>query len=137
MWQVFTERSTYTKRARLLAILWTLLIFFLCFLPGEDIPEVGIPFADKWTHLILFGMFAILWICTKPTRKFSFLLFIFAVSVFLGWLVELIQGTLTFLGRTQDNMDTLADSIGGLLGVLFFYMMSRIAEKRIGTTPKS
>ena len=131
MWQAFTEQSTYTKRARWGAILWTLLIFILCLLPGEDLPEVNIPMVDKWTHWVLFGVFAFLWLCAAPSRKAKRLLLILGISIFVGWLVEEIQGTLSFLGRYQDNMDTLADSIGGLCGVLFFYVLSLIAEQRI------
>ena len=32
--KVFTTHSPYKKRARTLAIMWTLLIFILCFIPG-------------------------------------------------------------------------------------------------------
>jgi VanZ family protein len=131
MWRTFSIRSINKKRARLLAILWTLLIFVLCFLPGDDIPEVPIPAIDKWAHFILFGVFAFLWLCTRPTIKIKYLVLIFAVSVFLGWLVEFIQGEVTILHRTQDDMDTLADSIGGLLGILLFYLVFTWAEKRL------
>ncbi|XZF13006.1 VanZ family protein [Chitinophagaceae bacterium MMS25-I14] len=127
MWQIFTESSPYKKRARLLAILWTLLIFILCFLPENDIPQVNVPLADKWVHFILFGVFSLLWLCARPSVRPSFLLFIFFISVFTGWLVEELQGLLAFLGRSKDIMDILADAVGGLLGVIAFLVLYTIA----------
>src|SRR4051812_37403200 len=113
--RLFSKDSPYKKRARWLAIAWTLLIFILCFLPGQDLPNVDIPFIDKWAHLVLFGVFSFLWLCVTPTRTPGFLLMLFIITVFIGWLVEYIQGHFV-PNRTQDNMDTLADTAGGLIG---------------------
>ena len=125
MRQQFTDNPVYRKRARLLAILWTLLIFFLCFLPGRELPDVKVPLADKWAHCILFGVFAFLWLMSLRDPGIAQLLLVLAASVLLGWLVELIQGSFRFLGRSQDDLDTLADSIGGLAGVLIFSLYHR------------
>ncbi len=131
MWQIFSPQSPYTKRARFLAILWTLLILFLCFLPGNDIPDVTIPFADKWVHFILFGAFSFLWLCARPTKKMGGLLFWFIASIVFGALVELLQGLLSFLGRSMDVKDMAADAVGGLLGTILFYICFSIAAKKI------
>lgn len=113
---------------------WTLLIFILCFLPGSDLPEVNIPFIDKWVHLVLFGIFSFLWLCSNPTRDRHFLAILFIITVFMGWLVEYIQGHYAS-GRTQDNMDTLADSVGGVIGIavftLLFYLNGRKAQAKL------
>lgn len=130
MWQLFTARSKYKKRARFAAILWTLLIFIACFIPGNEIPNIKVPFADKWVHFILFGGFAFLWLLAYPSRRFLALLYWFAMSCVLGWLVEELQGLLKFLGRSKDLMDILADTIGGLLGVLVFYIFASFAARR-------
>ncbi len=105
-------------------MLWTLLIFILCLLPGKDIPDVHVPFADKWVHFILFGIFAFLWLCARPGRGWGYAIAILVLSVFTGWLVEELQGLFPALGRTKDMMDALADSVGGLLGVLVFTICS-------------
>lgn len=128
--QLFSPDSPYKRRARSLAILWTLLIFILCFIPAKELPEVDIPLADKWVHFILFGVFTFLWLCSKPSRKPGFLLLVFAAGIFTGWVVEELQGLLAFLGRSKDVMDILADSIGGLLGVLLFALLSYMSERR-------
>ena len=124
------DSPKHKKRARLLAILWTLLIFFLCFIPADDIPDVHIPLADKWTHFILFGVFAFLWLLSIPVFKNRYLVFIFLVSVVLGWLVEFIQGLLVFLHRSEDITDVAADTIGGLLGVMIFYVIYRMKHRK-------
>src|SRR5690606_20853954 len=124
MTSFYQKDSPYKKRARWAAISWTLLIFVLCFLPGREIPDVHIPLADKWVHFVLFGIFSFLWLCSYPGKTLLFSLFILGLSIGTGWLVEVIQGQLTFLGRSRENMDILADSIGGLLGVLVYHVFA-------------
>ena len=129
MWKLFQNNSPYTKRAKFVAILWTLLIFILCLIPGNELPDVNVPFVDKWAHVILFGIFSFLWMCTIPSRRLFVLFSVLTITVFLGWLVEYIQGHYT-LGRSQDNMDTLADSVGGILGIGLFILLSLLAERK-------
>ena len=122
--QLFSGDPIYKKRARIGAILWTLLIFILCFIPAREVPDLDIPLADKWVHFILFGVFSFLWLLSIKEFRLPHLVIVLICSIVLGWLVEYIQGALTFLGRSQDNMDTLADGIGGLLGVVVFWLLS-------------
>lgn len=128
--ELFTPASIYKKQARLVAILWTLLVFIVCLLPSKDIPEIDVPLIDKWVHFLLFGLFAFLWLCSKPSPSPTFLLFIFAISVLFGWFVESLQRAFPSLGRSYELMDIVADAIGGLLGTLAFYFLYRFAEKR-------
>lgn len=129
MWVIFTSASQYKKRARWLAIGWTLLIFILCLLPGNELPQINVPFIDKWAHVLLFAGFSFLWLCAGPTARPSRLLVLLAISIFTGWLVEFIQGNFV-PGRYQDHMDTLADSVGGLAGILFFLFMYYWAKSK-------
>ena len=122
--QLFSGDPIYKKRARIGATLWTLLIFILCFIPAREVPDLDIPLADKWVHFILFGVFSFLWLLSIKEFRLQHLVIVLICSIVLGWLVEYIQGALTFLGRSQDNMDTLADGIGGLLGVVVFWLLS-------------
>jgi len=130
MWVVFTKASPYKKRARSLAIGWTLLIFILCFLPGNEIPRVDIPFIDKWAHVLLFAGFSFFWLGAGPTLNIPRLLALLLITIFVGWLVEYIQGHYVE-GRYQDDMDTLADSVGGLVGIIFFVAGTFIANKKL------
>ena len=122
MQQIFTKNSPYKKRARLLAILWTLLVFILCLWPGNKLPTVDVPLFDKCVHFIFFGGFSFLWLCAAPSLKFSRLLFVFCIAAFTGWFIEELQGYFTSLKRSKDMMDVLADSIGGIIGVIVFYI---------------
>jgi len=130
MRRLFTDNIVYKRRARFGAILWTLLIFILCFMPAREVPDVKIPLIDKWAHFILFGVFSFLWLLSLRTVTVGRMAVVLIISIVLGWLVEYLQGALTFLGRSQDNIDTLADGIGGLLGMLVFYLLWRRSNKR-------
>ncbi len=117
--------STYlinNKRARLWAILWTLLILFLCFLPGNELPEVDLPFIDKWTHLILFGVFALLWLLSIGTKNIKYIAAILVVSCYIGWLVEYIQGYY-IPNRSRDTIDIVADVCGAVTGIVVFLVL--------------
>lgn len=128
--RIFSNNPIYKKRARLLAILWTLLIFIACFIPSSEVPDVRIPLIDKWVHFVLFGVFSFLWLCASTTRTRRYTLLVLVISCLFGWMVELLQGWLTFLGRSMDGMDVLADSIGGALGVVVFYILAGIMHRR-------
>lgn len=130
MLKIFTQYSPYKKLARVIAIIWTLLIFFLCLIPGTTLPKVDIPLIDKWVHVILFGLFTFFWLCAIPTRNIRFLIILFLINLFFGWLVEYIQGHFV-PNRSQDNMDTLADAIGGTIGILLFVLLSYMGERSI------
>lgn len=128
MKRLFSPDSPYKKRARFIAILWTLLIFIGCFMPEQELPKVDFELADKWVHFILFGGFTFLWLCARPIIKFSSLLILFFISVALGSFIELMQGVLTFLGRNMELMDAVADGIGALLGIALFCLGAYFAK---------
>ena len=111
-------------------MLWTLLIFIGCFTPGKDIPKVDMPLIDKWTHLVLFGGFTFLWLCARPLRTVRYLIVLFIIAVLLGSFIEIMQGVLSFLGRSMELLDAIADSIGGALGIgLFCFIAWRVARR--------
>lgn len=130
MWRIFTAQSKHKQKAKFAAILWTLLIFFACFVPGNEIPHVRVPMADKWVHFILFGVFSFLWLLASPGISGRKLVTITLCACALGWIVEELQGMLPSLGRSRDMKDMLADSIGGVLGTLLFYLLALPAARR-------
>jgi len=125
---VFRFFYLHKKRSATVAVLWTLLILGACLMPGHDVPEVSVPFADKWTHFIIFGIFSFLWLCAfrSATTKTGWLVFFLALA--LGYAVELLQGSGITQGRSYDLYDVLADALGGLLGVLLFFALRKRAE---------
>lgn len=112
-----------------MAMTWTLLIFILCCIPGYELPDVKVPLADKWAHLVLFAVFTFLWHLTNPIRNARFVLVLLLIAAFTGWLVEYIQGHY-IPGRTQDNMDMLMDITGAILGSLMFTILSLSFHKK-------
>ena len=124
MTRIFSPDSPYKKQARFLAILWTLLIFVGCFTPGKELPKVDVPFIDKWVHLVLFGGFTLLWLCANPSRQFRRLAGLFLIAMALGAAIELLQGLLSFLGRSMEFMDAVADSVGAILGISLFWLLA-------------
>lgn len=129
MFRIFSEDSPYKKQARFIAILWTLLIFIGCFTPGNELPKVNVPLIDKWVHLVMFGGFSFFWLCANPNIKLPRLSVLLLISIALGSVIELLQGVFKFLGRSMEFMDAVADSLGGLLGILLFSLMAITIRK--------
>ena len=127
--RVFQPDSPYKKQARFLAWLWTLLIFVGCLMPGKELPQVNVPFVDKWVHLVMFGGFTFLWLCVRPAISFRWLVSLFLIATSLGALIELLQGMLTFRGRSMEFMDAVADAVGAFIGVILFYICAKISRK--------
>lgn len=125
MKQIFFFFTANKNRAILFAVLWTLLILVACFIPGREVPDVRIPFIDKWVHFVLFGGFSFLWLCTRKRPVPGTGLVVLLASIALGYGVELIQGSGFTSGRSYDMYDVYADSVGGLLGVLLFFLWRR------------
>jgi VanZ family protein len=126
---LFQEHAPYRKAALAAAIVWTIGIFVACLWPGKELPHSDIPFIDKWTHLILFGGFAVLWLCAYPSRRIGRLLLIFVIATALGILVECLQIWLPKLGRSGEVMDAVADAAGGALGAIGFWCAGRLRAK--------
>ena len=100
------------KRTLILAnIIWILIIFILCAMPSEDIPDphLDIPHLDKVIH---FGMFFIL------------SLLIILTAFIYGGLIEILQHY--FFNRGGDVWDLAADIAGGIAGCLCYPVTKRI-----------
>lgn len=125
MKQLFHFFTANKNRAILFATLWTLLILVACIIPGREVPDVHLPLIDKWVHFVLFGGFSFLWLCTRVRPVPATGIMVFLAAVLLGYLVELIQGSGITSGRSYDVYDIVADAVGGLLGVLLFFLLRR------------
>jgi len=124
---------THKRRTLLLAGLWTVVILTACFIPGDEVPDIGIFQVDKLAHIILFGGCAFLWgMFLVAGREHRRLLLLAAgvVSVVLGILVELVQSTSWVRGRGGDIWDAVADAVGAVAGVLLVNYAVRLLEKK-------
>jgi VanZ family protein len=118
--------SRFRKVALAAAIVWTAAIFLLCLWPGEQLPKSDLPFADKWTHFVLFGAFSLLWLLALSGARLRTVLLLICIAAALGWMIECLQGWLPALHRSRDYYDALADALGGLLGGLAYLIAQRI-----------
>jgi VanZ family protein len=119
---------SHKRRTAWLAFIWTALICAACLIPGNEVPDVPVPFADKWVHFIIFAGFSFLWLCTFKRPGFREGLIMACLSALLGYAVELLQGSGITTGRSYDLYDLLADSIGGLIGIAVFFLLHRHAR---------
>lgn len=119
----------YTKWA----LLWAVLIFILCAIPGRDLPHISfleILEFDKWVHAGVFFVLTVLFI-----RGFSLqnslailksrpMIASFVISVAYGGSLELMQEAL-FSERSADIYDFIANSFGCVMGLLLYRWTER------------
>lgn len=110
------------------ALLWALLIFILCAIPGKDIPFAGIWDIfnlDKLIHATLFFIQAILLVhgFNKQTQIILFTknpkIFAAIICIIYGGDLELMQGAF-FEDRTADVYDFIANSFGAVAGTFVY-----------------
>ena len=103
-------------------------------IPGSCLPHVKpIVGLDKVGHLLMYAAFAFLclwgyrkqFISNGQAYQKKALLLAVVISIFYGGLTEIMQETITFLHRSGDWRDLIADSIGTGIGVLVFYLFFR------------
>lgn len=113
------------------AIVWTFLIFYLCTLPGNEIPHF--PFLDKiyfdkWVHAALFAGFVFLWswgvLKARVDRTTLALWIFFSMAVLCGIAIEYIQYYFV-PSRSYDVGDMIADAAGAFMGVYVFKWLQR------------
>jgi VanZ family protein len=122
---------------RLLAVVWTVIIFILLALPGNMLPDekrVAIPQLDKYVHVILFGSFVFLWCFYFSTKEGvrnlqGLFLRIVIVACLYGTAMEFIQKYFIPF-RDFDLYDIAADAAGAVGG----YIVLRLVIRKAGST---
>jgi len=104
------------------ALLWSAFIFFLCFIPGNDLPNENwldkIHF-DKIVHLSFYFILFLL-IVRIPKKKNKKVFFFAALwCVAQGVLIEFIQGTTLIKNRSFDVLDIAANVVGVIIALLW------------------
>jgi hypothetical protein len=121
-----------------LAILWTLAIMTVCWLPREIVEEVEgesswfeIPNLDKLVHWGIFAVFSVLWLRAAAPRRPT--LWVAGAGVALSAITEVVQ-ILPSIGRDCNFWDFATDVIGVLLGLAaarWVEPLARWVESRI------
>jgi hypothetical protein len=110
---------------RRLAISWSLVIFLLLCIPGDEMSKgfFFFPHIDKFVHFTLFALYAFLWGKAKPfdTKQKNFpSILIFLSGVAYGIALEFIQ-LLPFISRSFDYYDMIANSCG--CSMIYFFRL--------------
>lgn len=111
------------------AILWASILALLMLLPSDSFPESKLFSYDKIAHIGVFFILATLvgWasIATKKrillTKKE--LMIILIITLLYSSTLEFLQQLVP--GRMTDLYDFIANSVGGLLGVIVFSIFTR------------
>lgn len=108
-----------------LALLWTLVIFGLCCMPGRYIPTTNwleLLSFDKFVHASIFFVLVCLWLAfavVKHNGGNGVMGLIILSCILYGGALEIMQATV-FSQRSADWFDFIANSVGCLAGALFF-----------------
>jgi VanZ family protein len=112
------------RNARLfLAGFYFLFISVLFLLPGSALPKndwLDKIWFDKWVHIGLFLGLAVTWSWAIEISQHKHLRILFLLLVFYGIMVEIVQHNFV-ANRSFDVGDWIADMVGGLLGLWFWY----------------
>ena len=103
-------------------IVWAALMFVLSAIPGDSINLPVFWNADKFAHIFVYFILAILLLFALiwSQRSISFIesaLLTFLVSIAYGGIIEILQ-QYVFINRNGDFLDFIANSIGAALGVV-------------------
>lgn len=108
-------------QSKYIAILWTVLIFILCTIPSKNIPLPS-SLNDKSNHLIAFTGFTFFWL--YQSSKYWLILLI---AVLYGIGIEFWQAILPeSFHRGFDWYDSLADGIGGIIGLAIYWIFNKL-----------
>lgn len=113
------------------SLIWALLIFILCIVPGNEMPEIGFWNFDKLAHTFSFGiLISLILLGYKKQKRLQgnslkpFLTGIL-VCILFGGCIELIQGLFIYK-RSAELNDLLADTLGSVVfGWLFIQINKR------------
>jgi VanZ family protein len=110
-----------------LAVGWLVFCTVLFCMPGNALPEtrfIDVPFFDKWVHIGLFAILNFLFLkAYVPNGRISLVAWLLALVIY-GTLIEFVQRYLIPF-RSFDLVDIVADTVGALLGLLLFKVLSK------------
>ncbi len=114
--------STSNKISKIIpAIIWSGIIFFLCFLPGNNLPKedwLDKIYFDKIVHATLYFILFYLIIRIAKTPTNTSLLLASFLCILQGILIEFVQGSSFIQNRSFDIYDIAANIFGVLIAFI-------------------
>ncbi len=111
---------------KILAFLWTLLIFYLCLDDSPNVPKINIQYKDKVVHFIFYFVFVYFWTKSIKNKNLNYLLMVLFLAITTGITIEFLQENYTS-HRTFDWYDILANTLGAI--ACFIYVKKFYAIK--------
>lgn len=114
------------KYALLIAIAYTALLTGVSLATIDDLPDLGISFADKIFHFGAYAVMTVVWFyyfyTLKMTTKAESIIIAVIIAVILGMIIEILQGTMTE-SRQADFNDVIANNAGILITALLLWFL--------------
>ena len=118
--------------------LWAIFVIIASLLSGNkvnEIPLMTLPYADKVAHFILYFIFASLLIhdvihyknLNRLQKRIIFLSLLIIISY--GGIMELLQGGIKELHRSEDINDFIANSFGAIMAAFLFRVVDPLLVK--------
>jgi hypothetical protein len=110
---------------KILAFIWTLLIFYLCLDDSPSVPKINFQYKDKVVHFIFYFGFVYFWTKGLKNKFLNYRLIILFLAIIIGITIEFLQENFT-IHRTFDWYDILANSIGAIASFTYvkkFYVI--------------
>ena len=116
-----------------MAVLWTLVICLLCWMPGQWVNEVEqgspwfqIPDLDKVVHWGIFVLFTLLWLRTGTSRwRYAW---VALAGLAMASITELVQ-MIPAIGRDGEVGDAITDLIGVAIGLGVFRWLEPLMRR--------
>jgi VanZ family protein len=112
------------------ALFGALLQFIASSIPGTTYPRVGVPFADKWVHMLVYGLLggaiARGLLLASRWRGLAAIAIATALAIAYGATDEIHQRWVPY--RSCDLQDLLADGLGAFIGAIVWVAL--VARRR-------
>lgn len=103
---------------KILALIWTILIFYFCLEEVPSVPKITFQFKDKVVHFIFYFVFVYFWTISLQNKRLNYVLIILFLALIIGVSIEFLQENFTS-NRTFDWYDILANSIGAIASFIY------------------
>ena len=131
------------RKLFIISLIWAILIFIACAIPGNDLPKTSlfrIPHFDKIAHAILYFPLAIFILAEfdlspRLALKFAGPVLTMIIIALYGGLIEICQEFI-FTSRSAEIADFFFDLIGGMSGILFYYLFLQAFFQRLNRKKK-
>lgn len=111
---------------------YTLALGTVSLITLNNVPDIGVSFADKIFHFLAYAIFAVLWYAAFfygfYFKKKKALLYAVILAVVFGMIIEVLQGTWT-VSRAFDVYDALANTAGAVVAAIVIQIKNSLGVK--------